>query len=431
MNFADLFNSKLVTAEEAVKNIQSGSRVYLGGGAGVPQVLEQAMVQRSSELKDVEVVSVLTYSGGDYLGEQHEGSFRHRALFLGSNARQAVREGRADFTPIFLSEIPGLFQEGHLPIDVAMVQVSPPDEHGFCSFGIEVGVTKPAAQSARLLIAEINTQMPRVLGDSFIHLSRIDHIVQTDYALPEAPQAGYSDAHVKIGEFIAEMIPDGATLQLGIGSIPDAVLLHLENKRDLGIHSELFSDGVIDLVERGVITNERKTLHRGKIIAGFLFGSKRLYDFVDNNAMIELHPNDYVNDPFVIAQNDAMIAINSAVEVDLTGQVCADSVGHKVISGIGGQVDFVRGAARSNGGKAIIAFPSTAKNGTISRIVPTLANGAGVVTSRGDIHYVVTEYGAAYLHGKSIRERAGALIGIAHPDFRDGLKEAAQEMRWI
>ena len=431
MNFADLFNSKLVTAEEAVKNIQSGSRVYLGGGAGVPQVLEQAMVQRSSELKDVEVVSVLTYSGGDYLGEQHEGSFRHRALFLGSNARQAVREGRADFTPIFLSEIPGLFQEGHLPIDVAMVQVSPPDEHGFCSFGIEVGVTKPAAQSARLLIAEINTQMPRVLGDSFIHLSRIDHIVQTDYALPEAPQAGYSDAHVKIGEFIAEMIPDGATLQLGIGSIPDAVLLHLENKRDLGIHSELFSDGVIDLVERGVITNERKTLHRGKIIAGFLFGSKRLYDFVDNNAMIELHPNNYVNDPFVIAQNDAMIAINSAVEVDLTGQVCADSVGHKVISGIGGQVDFVRGAARSNGGKAIIAFPSTAKNGTISRIVPTLANGAGVVTSRGDIHYVVTEYGAAYLHGKSIRERAGALIGIAHPDFRDGLKEAAQEMRWI
>lgn len=436
MNGSALYRRKLVTAEQAVGMISSHSRIYLGGGAGVPQVLERALVQRAPELRNVEVVHVLTFAGGEYLAPQYAESFRHRALFIGATSRGAVREGRADFVPIFLSEMAALFRpppqgRGILPLDAALIQISPPDEHGFCSFGVEVGVTKPAAQSARMVIAEVNSQMPRVLGDSFIHLNKIDAIVETDYALPQVPQGGFSDTHRRIGELIADLIPDGATLQLGIGSIPDAVLFNLKHKRDLGIHTELFSDGVIDLVESGVITNERKTLHPGKIVAGFLFGSQRLYDFVNDNALIELHPSDYVNDPFIIAQNDKMIAINSALEVDLTGQVCADSVGPALYSGIGGQVDFVRGAARSNGGKPIIALPATAKDEQFSRIVPQLKPGAGVVTSRGDVHYVVTEYGVASLHGRSIRERARALIQIAHPKFRDDLERYAREQRWL
>lgn len=431
MNIAEIYKHKRVTPEEAVAVIQSGWRVYLGGGAGVPQILEKALVARAPELRDVEIVHVLTFAGGEYLEPQFSESFRHRALFLGKNSRKAAWEGRADFMPIFLSEIPQLFRDNSLPIDAAIIQVSPPDEHGFCSFGIEVGVTKPAAQCARLVIAEVNNHMPRVLGDSFIHISRIDYLVETDYPLPEAPQGGFSEVHNQIGERIAAMIPDGATLQLGIGSIPDAVLTHLKDKRDLGIHTELFSDGVIDLVERGVITNEEKTLHPGKIIAGFLFGSQQLYRFVNDNAMIELHPSDYVNDPYVIAQNDKMVAINSAIEVDLTGQVCADSLGPRFYSGIGGQVDFIRGAARSKGGLPIIAFPATARGGKISRIVPQLTPGAGVVTTRGDVHYVVTEFGVASLHGKSVRERVRALIAIAHPDFRSQLEAYAHEMHLI
>lgn len=431
MNVAELYNSRLTTAEEAVSQIQSNSRVYLGGGAGVPQVLERTLVGRADELRNVEVVSVLTFAGAEYLAPEFASSFRHRGLFLGENAREAVGAGRADYTPIFLSEIPQLFRDGRLPLDVALIQVSPPDEHGFCSFGCEVGCTKPAAQNARTVIAEINARMPRVLGDSFIHLSKLDRIVETDYAPPEAPQGGFTEMHERIGALIADMIPDGATLQLGIGSIPDAVLFHLKDKRDLGIHSELFSDGVIDLVERGVITNEKKSLHPGKIIAGFLFGSQALYEFVHDNALIELHPTDYVNDPFIIAQNDCMIAINSALEVDLTGQVCADSIGPRFYSGIGGQVDFVRGAGRSRGGKPIIALPATAKGDEISRIVPQLKPGAGIVTSRGDVHYVVTEFGVASLHGKSIRERACELIKIAHPKFREELERYARAQKWM
>lgn len=436
MNVAELYRRKLTTAEDAARLIRSGNRIYLGGGAGVPQVLERTLVQRAGELREVEVVHVLTFAGGEYLAREYAPSFRHRGLFLGENARQAVREGRADFSPIFLSEIPALFRaqppkEAALPLDVALIQVSPPDEHGFCSFGIEVGVTKPAAHAAKKVIAEVNQKMPRVHGDSFIHLNKIDAIVETDYALPHVPQGKFGEAQNRIGECIAELIPDGATLQLGIGSIPDAVLFHLKHKRDLGIHTELFSDGVIDLVERGVITNDKKTLHPGKMVAGFLFGSQSLYDFVNDNAIVELHPTDYVNDPFIIAQNDNMISINSAIEVDLTGQVCADSIGPQFYSGIGGQVDFVRGAARSRGGKPIIALQSTAKNDEISRIVPQLKPGAGVVTSRGDVHYVVTEYGIAYLHGKSIRERAEALIQIAHPKFREELTCYAREQRWF
>jgi 4-hydroxybutyrate CoA-transferase len=431
MNVAELYGRKLTTAQEAVKLIQSDSRVYLGGGAGVPQRLERAMVDRADELRHVEVVSVLSFAGDEHLAPQYASSFRHRGLFLGENAREAVGAGRADYTPIYLSEIPRLFRDGTLPIDIALIQVSPPDEHGFCSFGCEVGCTKPAAQSARLIIAEVNARMPRVLGDSFIHISKLDEIVETDYAPPEAPQGGFSETHERIGALIADLIPDGATLQLGIGSIPDAVLFHLKDKRDLGIHSELFSDGVIDLVDRGVITNEKKTLHPGKIIAGFLFGSQALYEFVHDNALIELHPTDYVNDPFIIAQNDSMIAINSAIEVDLTGQVCADSIGPRFYSGIGGQLDFVRGAARSRGGKPIIALPATAKGGALSRIVPQLKPGAGVVTSRGDVHYVVTEFGVASLHGRSIRERACELIKIAAPQFREELERYAHDQNWI
>jgi len=424
-----LYANKLITAEEAAQKIRSNTRVYLGGGAGIPQALERAMADRASELENVEVVHVLTFAGGNYLDPAYEKSFRHRALFIGPNARKAVNEGRADYVPIFLSEAPGLFKKGILPIDVAMIQVSPPDAHGFCSYGVEVGVTKPAAESAKMIIAEVNPNMPRVLGDSFIHLSNIDYVVEVDYLLPETGTKQISEEQDKIGEIIAEMVPDEATLQLGIGAIPNAVLSKLDGKRDLGIHSELFSDGVMEGVEKGIITNLAKTLHPGKIVAGFLFGSQKLYQFVNDNAMIELHPTDYVNDPFTISLNHKMTAINSAIEIDLTGQVCADMIGDKFYSGIGGQMDFVRGASHSKGGMAIIALPSTAKGG-ISRIVPKLKEGSGVVTSRGDAHYVVTEFGVATLHGKSVRERACELIGIAHPDHREELKRFASQHCW-
>ncbi len=426
-----MYRDKVVSAQDAVQIIKSNQRVYLGGGAGVPQRLLDALVARAPELRDVEIVHVLAFGKAPHLAPELKDSFRHRALFIGENARAAVQSGRADFVPIFLSEIPRLFRDGSLPLDVALIQVSPPDEHGFCSFGCEVGCTKPAAQAAKVVIAEVNRRMPRVLGDSFIHLSKLNYVVEVDYVLPEAPQAGSTEAHRQIGKWIAEMIPDGATLQLGIGSIPDAVLAQVGDKHDLGVHTELFSDGVIDLVERGVITNDKKTLHPGKIIAGFLFGSQRLYDFAQDNAMIELHPSDYVNDPFVIAQNDQMIAINSAIEVDLTGQVCADSIGPAIYSGVGGQVDFVRGAARSRGGKPIIALPAAAKDGQVSRIVTQLKPGAGVVTSRGDVHYVVTEYGVAALYGKSIRERVQAMIQIAAPQFREELERYARQINYV
>ena len=435
-----MYRNKVVSADEAVKLIQSNQRIYTGGGAGVPHRLIDALCKRASEhlhrtqvqvLRDVEIVHVLAFGAAPHLAPEFKDSFRHRALFIGENARQAVQEGRADFMPVFLSEIPDLFRNGTLPLDAALIQVSPPDEHGFCSFGAEVGCTKPAAQSAKLVIAEVNRRMPRVLGDSFIHVSKLSYVVEVDYPLPEAPQAGSTEVHSKIGKHIANMIPDGATLQLGIGSIPDAVLAQVGDKRDLGIHTELFSDGVIGLVERGVITNEKKTLHPGKIIAGFLFGSQKLYNFANDNAIIELHPSDYVNDPFIIAQNENMIAINSAIEVDITGQVCADSIGPAIYSGIGGQVDFVRGAARSKGGKPIIALPATAKDGQMSRIVTQLKPGAGVVTSRGDVHYVVTEYGVAELYGRSIRERVKAMIEIAAPQFQEELEEYARQNHYL
>ncbi len=428
-----IYESKLTTAEEAVKTIPNGAHIFLTGNCSVPQQLLKALVRRAraGEVTGLRIHQVLTVGDADYVSPELEGRIRVNTMFVSPNVRQAVNEGRADFTPVFLSEIPGLFKKGIIPLDVALVHLSPPDEHGFCSYGIEVGLTKPAAESARMVIAEINERMPRTLGDSFIHVSKLTWAVRVDYPLVELPQGSPGELEKAIGAHVAELIPDGATLQLGIGAIPDGVLPYLKEKRHLGIHTEMFSDGVVDLVEMGVVTNERKTLHPGKIIAGFILGSKRLYRFVHDNAMVEFHPQDYVNDPFIIAQNNTMCSINSAIEVDLTGQVCADSIGHMFYSGVGGQVDFVRGAARSKGGKPIIALPSTAKDGTVSRIVATLKPGAGVVTTRNDVHYVVTEYGVASLHGKTIRQRAEALIAIAHPDFREELRRQARALHYL
>lgn len=431
MNWTTLYRQKVTDAATAVATIFSGSRIYLGGGAGVPQSLVQALVERADELRDVEIVHMLHFGPAPYTAPEYATSFRHNAVFIGHNVRQAVQAGRADLTPIFLSEVPKLFRAGRLPLDYAFVQTSPPDEHGFCSFGAEVGCTKPAAEAARVVIAEVNRQMPRTHGDSFIHLRNLDVIVEVDHPVPEAPQGGTSAVHKHIGQLIAEIIPNGATLQLGIGSIPDAVLTNLGNHRDLGIHSELISDGVVGLIEAGVITGGQKTLHPGKVIAGFLFGSQGLYDFVADNPIIEMHPTDYVNDPFMIAQNEKMVSINSAIEVDLTGQVAADSIGPRFYSGVGGQIDFIRGAARSKGGMPIIALPATAKGGSLSRIVSMLKPGAGVTTTRNDVHYVVTEYGIADLYGKTIRERARALIAIAAPPFREKLMEQARKLRYL
>ncbi len=429
-HWLQIYDERRRTAEEAVAVIQSNSRVFLTGNCSVPKVVIRALVERAESLHDVEIVQILTMGDAEYAKPEMEGHIRVNTLFISADVRQAVQEGRADFSPCFLSEIPALFRT-QLPLDVALVQVSPPDEHGFCSFGVEIGVTKTAAETARYVIAEVNPRMPRTLGDSFIHVSKLNAIVDVDYFLPELKKAGASPIQATIGKYIADLIEDGSTLQTGIGGIPDAVLSYLGHKKNLGIHTELFSDGVIDLVNRGIINNEAKSIHRGKIIAGFIIGTQRLYEFIHDNPMIEMHPTEYVNDPFVVAQNDNMVSINSAIEVDLTGQVCADSIGHRFYSGVGGQVDFTRGAARSKGGKPIIALPATTKDDTISRIVCQLQPGAGVVTSRNDVHYVVTEYGVAYLHGKTIRERAQALISIAHPDFREGLEAKARECNYI
>ncbi len=431
MTWTKQYKDKIVSAEEAAKVIKSGDRVFLSGNCSVPQKVLSALVSRAHELKDVEIAQALTVGSAEYVSEEMQGHLRVNTMFISHNIRKAVQEGRADFTPVLLSEFPLLFKNGILPVDVAMVHLSPPDEHGFCSFGVEVGLSKSPSESAKIIIAEINEHMPRTLGDSFIHINRLDYIVPVDYPLPEMPMTVSKDpeAVAKIAAFIAELIPDGATMQMGIGAIPDAVLKYLFDKKDLGIHTELFSDGVIDLVEAGVLTSARKTLHQGKIIAGFIIGTSRLYQWVDDNPLIELHRTEYINDPFIISQNDRMVAINSALEVDLTGQICADSIGPKLYSGVGGQLDFIYGASRSNGGIPIIALPSTAKD--FSRIVPILKHGAGVVTTRNHVRYVITEYGIADLYGKTIRQRAQALIGIAHPKFRDELTRKAKELNYL
>jgi acetyl-CoA hydrolase len=433
VSWLQTYQNRTVTPEQAVSVIQSEQRVFLTGNCSVPQKVLGALVARAPMLKNVEIAQVLTIGTAEYVAPEMDGHLRVNTLFISDNVRKPVNEGRADFTPCFLSEIPGLFKNGYLPLDVALIHVTPPDEHGFCSFGIEVGVTKTAAQSARVVIAEVNPNMPRTLGDAFIHVSKLTHIVPVDYELPEMSMGGPSELSQRIAKHIANLIPDGATLQMGIGGVPDAVLHELTNHKHLGVHSELFSDGVVDLVERGVIDGEMKTLHPGKIIAGFMLGTKRLYEFVHDNPIVEMHPTEYVNDPFIISRNDRMVAINSAIEVDLTGQVCADSIGPRLYSGVGGQIDFIYGASRSKNGVPIIALPATAalKGQTVSKIVPTLKPGAGVVTTRNHVHFVVTEFGIAELYGRSIRQRARALIDIAAPEFRAELENKAIELKYF
>jgi 4-hydroxybutyrate CoA-transferase len=431
MTWLASYKKKIVDARTALeRTISSGDRVMLNANCGQPQSLAEALGELAPDMRDVEVVQLLALGKSEYVRRELAANLRLNALFVGPGVRQAVNEGNADYTPVFLSEIPALFKN-ELPLDVTLIQVSPPDEHGFCSYGVSVDVIKPAAESSRTVVAEVNNQMPRTLGDCFIHVSKLTYAVEVDRPLLELPSEEFTDVHRRIGSHIAELIDDGATLQLGIGAIPDAVLSQLTDKRHIGIHTEMFADGVVELFEAGVITNERKTLHPGKIVSSFVMGSRKLYDFVDNNPFVEMHPSNYVNDPFIIAKNDNMISINSAISIDLTGQVNSDSMGTRFYSGIGGQVDFVRGAQRSKGGKAIIAFPSTAKGGELSRVVPTLLDGAGVVTSRGDVNYVATEYGVAQLHGKTIRERARSLINIAHPKFREELEKFATEHHYL
>ncbi len=425
------YEEKVRTPEEAVGAVQSGDHIFIGSGAAEPQKLVEALVARATAVFGTEIVHIMTLGIAPYAEPKWGDNFRHNALFIGPNVREAVAQGRADYTPIFLGEIPRLFETGRVPIDVSLIQVSPPDRHGYCSYGVSTDVVKPATEAANLVIAEVNEQMPRTLGDAFVHVDDIDFLVPVDYPILETTVGIADETARNIGKYIANLIEDGSTLQMGIGTIPDSVLYYLRDKRDLGIHTEMFSDGMMHLVELGVITNMKKSLHKGKIVAAFCMGSRKLYDFVDNNPFIEFHPVSYTNDPFIIAQNDRMVSINSALEVDLTGQVCADSLGAYFYSGIGGQVDFVRGAARSKGGKPVIALPATAADGTISRITPQLKPGAGVVTSRGDVHYVVTEWGVAYLHGRTIQERALALSSIAHPKFRPELIRQAKALKYI
>lgn len=425
------YKKKLRTPDEALRCVQSGMRVYIQPGCAEPETLVEALMKRGPFVHDVEIVHMMTMGCAPYVAPEMSGHFRHNAVFIGANVRDAINDGRADYTPIYLSEIEGLFESGAMPIDVALIEVSPPDAHGFCSFGVGVDTTLTAARVARYVIAQVNDQMPRTYGDSFIQVSDIDAVVESSRPLCAMKKPEITDLQVAIAKNVASLIGDGAVLQTGIGGIPDAVLPFLMDRKDLGVHSELVSDGVIPLIEAGVLTGARKNFKPRKIIVGFVLGTKRIFDFVNDNPIFEFHPTAYTNDPAFIARNDNMVAINSALQVDLTGQVCSDSIGNHFYSGIGGQVDFLRGASRSKGGKPIIAISSTAKSGAISRIVPMLDPGAGVVTSRGLVRYVVTEYGVAYLHGKSIRERAKALIEIAHPKFRDELYEYCEKTKWL
>ena len=422
MNWKNDYKSKLTSATEAVKAIKSGDRVVTGHACAEPQDLIAAMVARKDELKNVEIVHMVAMGSADYTNEEMEGHFHHNALFVGASTRKAIKENRADYTPSFFFEIPELFKNNHLKVDVAMIQLSKPDKHGYCSYGVSVDYTKAAAEKADIVIAEVNENMPRTHGSN-IHISELDHIIESDNEIIELPNPEIGEVEKNIGENVAKLIENGSTLQLGIGAIPDAVLTFLKDKKNLGIHSEMISDGVVDLVKEGVINNSKKTLNPGKIIVTFLMGTKKLYNFIDDNPIVQVLPVDYTNNPTIIGQNDKLVSINSAVEVDFMGQVSAETIKGNQISGVGGQVDYVRGASFSNGGKAIIALPSTAGNGKYSRIVPELDSGTPVTTSRNDVHYIVTEYGVANLKGKTLKDRAKELIKISHPDFRDELKE--------
>jgi acyl-CoA hydrolase len=419
--------TKYISGEEAVKVVKSGDRVFVHGGAATPHYLLRKLVERAGELCDVELVSISMQGEAPFADKKYKGIFRINSLFVSPNIREAVNDGRGDYIPVFLSEIPNLFRRGILPLDVAFLQVSPPDKHGFCSLGVSVDVASTAFKTAKHVIAQVNPRMPRVLGDGIIKIDAFDSVVYAEQELPEVVSA---DAHheisMRIGQYCAELVEDGATLQTGIGSIPDAVLASLTNHKELGLHTEMFSDGVIPLVEKGIITNQHKKKYRGKIVTGFLLGSRKLYDFVDDNPCVIGMNIDYVNDTAIIRTNPKVTAINSAIEVDITGQVCSDSIGTYHYSGVGGQMDFIRGAALSEGGKPIIALPSTTAKG-ISRITPMLKPGAGVVTTRAHAHYIVTEYGIAFLYGKNMKQRAKALIDIAHPNHRETLEKAAFE----
>ncbi len=431
MNWLDDYKSKLTSAADAVRTIESGNRVYYGGNAAIPQALVRALAERRDELDNVQLNHVLLLGEDPLSAPGTEGSFRHNSLFVGPADRQAVNDGRADYVPIFLHQIPRLFREGIVPLDVAMVQLSPPDEHGFMSLGVETLASSAACQVAKTVIVQVNEKMPRVLGDSFIHVNRVNAIVEHTEPLPTLEAKPPTDVEKAIAQHVVGLIGPGSTVQMGIGGIPDSVYEAMKGDLELGIHTEMISDGAMRAIERGVVTGTRKTLHPGKVVLTFALGSEQLYDFLDNNPLFEARPVNYVNDPEIVSQNENMVAVNSAIEVDLTGQVCSDSIGPYIYSGFGGQVDFIRGAAHSKGGRPIIALPATAKRGDMSRIVPYLKQGAGVVTSRADVHYMVTEYGVANLFGKNLRERAEALIQIAHPKFRDELEQAARERKLL
>ncbi|MBM4160522.1 MAG: acetyl-CoA hydrolase/transferase family protein [Ignavibacteria bacterium] len=427
MNWLDQYKKKVVSVDEAVSVVKSKDRIFISGNAATPSLLAFALARRKDELFDVQVNHILVLGEDPLSKPGMEKHFRHNSLFVGASDREAISDGRSDYVPVHLSEIPSLFIDRIIPLDVAFLHLSVPDEHGFMSFGVECAASKAAAENAKIVVAQVNDKMPRTLGDVFIHISRVHKVVECSEPLKTIEAIGSSELERRIAGHIAGLIEDRSTLQFGIGGIPDAVLALLEEKKDLGIHTEMVSDGIVKAIERGIITNQKKTLHAGKVIATFVLGSEELYRFVHNNPLFEMHPCDYTNSPFVVAQNDKMVAINSAIEVDITGQVCADSIGSKIYSGFGGQVDFIRGAGYSKGGKPIIALPSTARDGTLTRIVPQLKLGAGVVTTRADVHYVVTEFGVASLHGKNLTERAEALVAIAHPRFQGELERALRK----
>jgi acyl-CoA hydrolase len=418
---ADTWSSRAVSPADAVAPLRSGSRVFVHGAAATPQPLLDAMVARG-DLEAVTLYHLHTEGPAHFAAPEYAGRFRSVSLFTGPPLREAIAAGRADFLPIFLSDIPALFTNGAVPLDAALLQLSPPDRHGLCTLGTSVDAARSAADTAPVLIAEINRRMPRTHGNTVVPLARLAAFTVTDRPLPEHAPEPATPVAAHIGELVAALVEDRACLQIGIGAIPDAVLSRLHDKCDLGVHTEMFSDRIVELVESGAITNRFKAVHAGRLVASFVSGSRRLFDFVDDNPLVEFHPCDRTNDAALIRTNDRVVAVNSALQVDLTGQVCADSIGHRIYSGIGGQLDFIRGAALSRGGKPILALPSTAAGGSVSRIVATLTPGAGVVTTRGHVHWIVTEYGAVNLHGKSLRERADALVGIAHPDFRSELR---------
>lgn len=430
-NWKEHYERIQTSPEEAVKNIQRGDRIFIGTACGEPQFLVKALIENRAGIEDAEIFHLVTISSGAYTDPKYQTLFRHTSFFIGPATRGAVWEGRADYLPIMLSDIPRLFRDRRLPIDAALIQVSPPDRHGFCTFGVSVDVTKSAAEAANLVIAQVNPKMPRALGDSFIHISEIDVAVVHEEPILTWVYPEPNPVQREVARNVAKLVQNGDTMELGIGTIPDAVLEELRDRQDLGIHTEVFSDGVMKLIEAGAITCAKKTIHPGKIVASFAMGSPRLYEFMDNNPFFEFHPTEYCNNPAVISKNERLAAINVALEVDLTGQVNADSLGYRFYSGIGGQADFIRGAALARRGKPIIVLPSTTSDGKHSRIVPKLGEGAGVVTTRGDVHYVVTEYGIAYLHGKTVRERALALISVAHPDTRSELLSFAKDKKYV